>query len=159
MKLPFLRISTIDAAAHCDVPCGIYEPSQAKIAVKTCQRMIEQMAALAQPDWSDAHAAEHYVQMLGRRVATLETHADRCKHELYTLWSDFFKPEHLSAHPDLHEVFWKATKLCSKVKQDAALVDAQMLCAAVDDIARLFYAAKGDADRFAAYQRITDTLY
>src|SRR6185369_7131693 len=150
---------TITAEAHCDVPCGIYEPTPAKIAAKTVQRMIEQEDALALPDWNDQHAASHYLESITRRAVTKEHHADTCKHELYTLWSDFFKPEHLVTFPDLHDTFWKAVKLCSKVKQEGHVEDAKALVDAVDGIAKMFYAAKGVSDRFLAYQQITDKLY
>lgn len=152
-------IPTINAQAHCDVPCGIYEPTAAKIAAKTVQRMIEQEDAFELPVWTDKHAVEHYLESITRRTVTREHHADMCKHELYTLWSDFFKPEHLTKFPDLHDTFWKAVKLCSKVKQEGQLEDAKALVAAVDGIAQMFYAAKGDPDRFQAYQAITDKLY
>jgi nickel superoxide dismutase len=152
-------VPTLTAEAHCDVPCGIYEPVPAKIAAKTVQRMIEQEDALELPDWKDKHAVEHYLESITRRTVTKERHADLCKHELYTLWSDFFKPEHLVKFPDLHDMFWKAVKLCSKVKQEGHLEDAKALVEAVDGIAKTFYAAKGDPERYTAYAAITDKLY
>lgn len=152
-------IPAITADAHCDVPCGIYEPVPAKIAAKTVVRMLEQESALELPDWKDKHAVEHYLESITRRTMTKEHHADLCKRELYTLWSDFFKPEHLTTFPQLHDTFWKAAKLCSRAKQETDVEIARQLVDAVDDIAKMFYAAKGDPERFRAYQEITDKLY
>ena len=150
----------IEAEAHCDIPCGIYEPVVAKIAAKTVARMVDQIQTLEMPaDPKDRHAAEHYQNGMARRVAVKEAHAESCKRELETLWSDFFKPEHLTKFPDLHDMFWKAAKLCSKNKQDIDKEAAEQLVAAVDEIAKMFYAAKGVPERFKAYQEITDHLY
>jgi nickel superoxide dismutase len=153
-------IPLIAAEAHCDVPCGIYDPTPAKIAAKTVARMVDQIEDTHPPkDWNDAAAASLYVQSISRRVAVKEEHAQLCKKELYILWSDFFKPEHLAKYPNLHEMFWKATKLCSKDKQNISKEDAAALCGAVDEIAKVFYEVKGDPARFKAYQEITDKLY
>jgi len=156
--MEFFKI--IRAQAHCDIPCGIYDPTPAKIAAKTVARMIDQMEELATPaDMSDKHAAASYVNSLSRRIAVKEAHAETCKRELAILWSDFFKPEHLATHPNLHDLFWKALKLCSKTKQDPHKEDAVALVAAVDEIARIFYEVKNAPEKFEAYKKITDTLY
>ncbi len=153
--LPFLT-----AEAHCDVPCGIYDPTPAKIAAKTVARMVDQIADIHPPqDWNDAAAASAYVQSIARRVAVKEEHAQICKKELSVLWSDFFKPEHLVKYPNLHNLFWKAAKLCSKDKQTISKEDAVALVGAVDEIARVFYEVKGDPKRYEAYKEITDKLY
>jgi nickel superoxide dismutase len=150
----------ITAEAHCDVPCGIYDPTPAKIAAKTVARMIDQLEGLEPPtNMSDGHALAAYAAMISRRVVVKERHAEECKRELQVLWSDFFKPEHLEKYPQLHDMFWKALKLASKAKQDPHKETAAQLVAAVDEIAKIFYEAKGDPGRFEAYQRITDTLY
>lgn len=151
---------SIIAEAHCDIPCGIYEPTPAKIAAKTVLRMVEQIEALAlPPDTSDKHAVVSYTNSITRRIAIKEQHAEICKHELVILWSDFFKPEHLGKFPQLHDTFWKALKLCSKNKQDIDHDAASQLIAAVDDIAKMFYEAKGVPERFEAYKAITGKLY
>lgn len=151
---------TVSAEAHCDIPCGIYEPTPAKIAAKTVARMTEQLVAFAPPkNWDDAHERLHYMNGVSRRVAVKEAHAEICKKELAILWSDFFKPEHLQKYPNLHELFWNAEKLCSKTKQDVDEDAANKLVDAVDEIAKIFYEAKGAPERFEAYKAITDKLY
>ena len=148
------------AEAHCDIPCGIYEPTTAKIAAKTVARMVDQIIELAAPsDPHDGHAVAAFSNSISRRITIKEQHAEMCKHDLQVLWSDFFKPEHLEKFPNLHETFWKALKLCSKNKQDVSKEAATDLVSAVDAIAKIFYEVKGDPERFEAYQKITDRLY
>jgi nickel superoxide dismutase len=149
----------INAEAHCDIPCGVYDPTPAKIAAKTVVRMVKQLNELAPPDWSDRHASQHYLQSVSRRVTVKDEHAQVVKRELSILWTDFFKLEHLEKTPDLHEKFWKAAKLASKAKQEIDETAANELCAAVDDIAKSFYEAKDAPDKYVAYQKITDTLF
>ena len=152
--------TTIRAEAHCDIPCGIYEPTIAKIAARTVARMVDQITELAAPnDPHDGHAVAAFSNSISRRIAIKEQHAEQCKHELQVLWSDFFKPEHLEKFPNLHDTFWKALKLASKNKQDVSAEAAADLLKAVDEIAKMFYEAKGDPSRFEAYQKITDKLY
>jgi nickel superoxide dismutase len=152
--------SPLEASAHCDVPCGVYDPTPAKIAAKTVERMAMQLEELAPPaDGSDAHAVREYIQMVSRRVAVKEQHAEICKRELQILWSDFFKPEHLSKFPNLHDVFWRALKLCSKNKQEINVAAARELVGAVDAVAKIFYETKGDLARYGAYEQITDKLF
>ena len=148
------------AEAHCDIPCGIYDPTPAKLAAKTVQRMVEQLEDFHLPeDWKDQAAVHHYVQSVTRRTTVKDQHAELCKRELQILWSDFFKPEHLEAFPDLHATVWQALKLCSTNKQELNHQAALDLVAAVDTIARAFYVAKGVPDRYKAYQELTDHLF
>jgi nickel superoxide dismutase len=154
------HLNAIIASAHCDIPCGIYEPTLAKIAGKTVARMIQQINELKlPPDVQDAHAMVAYMNSISRRIKVKEEHAEVCKKELEILWSDFFKPEHLENYPDLHTVFWSAIKLASKCKQDSLQEDAENLLEIIDNIARIFYEIKHDKDRFGAYKKITDNLY
>jgi len=149
----------IIVSAHCDIPCGIYEPTIAKIAARTVARMTDQILELETPDHGDKQAAIAYSNSLARRIGVKEQHAETCKRELETLWSDFFKPEHLEKFPDLHDKFWKAIKLAGTCKQEVSKDHADELLAAVDGIATMFYEAKGVPERFVAYQEITDNLY
>jgi nickel superoxide dismutase len=148
------------ASAHCDIPCGIYEPVIAKIAARTVARMVDQILELLVPSDRDDTAREAaYIQAITRRITVKEQHAETVKRELETLWSDFFKPEHLKTFPDLHDQFWKAIKLASTCKQEISQDHASELLVAVDEIAKIFYEVKGVPDRYAAYQEITDNLY
>ena len=123
--------------AHCDVPCGIYDPRPAQIAAETIIKMVEKIEALP-PNNPTVNDRNLFV----RAVLTKEEHARRCKEELLILWTDFFKPEHLEMFPDLHETFWKVAKLCSKNKQEVDMEAAIELKKVVDEIAGMFAKAK-----------------
>ena len=156
-------LKTILAEAHCDIPCGVYDPTPAKIAAKTIARMVSQIGELHPPEGFplsfNLAAMKTMANAMARRVAVKEEHAELCKKELLILWTDFFKPEHLEKHPDLHDLLWKAAKLCSKNKQEVNEDAARELIATVDEIARIFYEAKKAPEKFEAYKTITDTLY
>ena len=130
--------------AHCDVPCGIYDPHTAAISAKTVHTMNQKVNSLPVPGAS-ASAQEHlqYRNTLVRMVQTKEAHAQLCKQELLILWTDYFKPEALTLFSDLHETFWKAAKLCSYNKQNVDLAKSQELIDAVAKISDMF--AKAEA--------------
>ena len=133
----------IDAEAHCDAPCGVYDPASARVAAEAVQSMTKKMLGHACPDTSDAVAMAAYLNTMSRYALVKEEEARKCKEEILILWTDFFKPQHLEAHPDLHEVFWKAAKLCSACKVEVSAVHAQELMDAVEAIHAMFWAAKG----------------
>lgn len=122
--------------AHCDVPCGIYETDTMRHAADTCKVMVQKAAALG-----DLTDSEHHANF-DRMVATKELHAERVKHELAVLWGDYFKPEHLADHPDLHDKVWHALKSASKVKQSMSAEACDDLIAKVGEIAEIFAATK-----------------
>lgn len=153
-------INQFEAEAHCDIPCGIYEPIIAKIAAKTVLRMILQLKEIQPPkDFNDKQAVLEYLNFVKRRIAVKEEHAEICKKELRILWGDFFKEEHLKKYPQLHDLFWRGMKLGSKVKQSVDEEAAKELCNLVDEIAKIFYEVKNDPDRYKAYQEITEKLF
>ena len=129
--------------AHCDVPCGIYDPHQAAIAAKTVYTMTKKLTELPTPGPSAApsEALEHRNTIV-RMVQTKEAHAQACKSELLILWTDYFKPEALSMFPDLHDTFWKAAKLCSYNKQHVDLAKSQELMDVVAKISDMFQKAE-----------------
>ena len=130
------------AYAHCDIPCGIYDPIIAKIAAQTVQKMVLRMQALERPAGDDSGATTAYANTMSRYIAVKEEHAQLCKKELSILWGDYFRPDHLEAYPDLHDNFWKAAKLCGANKQKEDLDSAKELVATVDSIAKIFWATK-----------------
>ena len=122
--------------AHCDVPCGIYETDTMMHAAATCKRMVEKYQELG-----DISSPEHMNQFV-RIVETKEKHAQICKDQLYLLWSDYFKPEHLEKFPDLHDKFWMAAKQCGKVKQTLSTEECDKLIDMVHDISHIFADSK-----------------
>ena len=128
--------------AHCDGPCGVYDPASARIAAEAALSMTKKIVALPIPDPSDAKAVAAYHNTVSRYVAIKEEQAHLCKTELLVLWTDYFKPHHLEAHPNLHDVFWKAAKTCSYVKVEVSEQHAQELMDAVKEIHEIFWATK-----------------
>jgi nickel superoxide dismutase len=138
------RISAPKTAhAHCDIPCGIYDPHAAQIAALTVIRMVQLMDGLAPPNGGDKAALTTYAMQMARYTMVKEEHARIVESELDTLWSDYFKPEHLAQYPNLHEKFWQATKLSSAARQQASMDTAQQLLAATQEIAEMFWQSKG----------------
>ena len=131
------------ADAHCDGPCGIYDPAAARITAEAVRSMTKKILALTPPDASDAAAVARYHNTLSRYVAIKEEQAELTKHELLVLWTDFFKPEHLAANPKLHDTCWKAAKLCSACKVEVSAQHADELIDAVKNIHELFWKTKG----------------
>jgi nickel superoxide dismutase len=108
--------------AHCDLPCGVYDPEQARIEAESVYKIIEKMGANSEPAFTT------------RAIAIKEQRADLVKHHLDVLWHDYFKPEHLEKVPNLHELFWNATKQVSKVKASTDIADAKKLLDMIDEV-------------------------
>ena len=129
--------------AHCDGPCGVYDPSSARIAAEAAVSMTKKILAMTPPAGGDAAAWAAYNNTMSRYIAIKEEQAHLAKSELLVLWTDYFKPTHLAAYPDLHTTFWKAAKLCSSVKVEVSAVHAQELMDAIEEIHTIFWASKG----------------
>jgi nickel superoxide dismutase len=132
------------AHAHCDIPCGIYDPYIAQFAALTVIRMVQLIEALEMPSvGAGKHEWETYVMQLSRYTAVKEEHAKRCEHEIVVLWSDYFKPEHVEKYPHLHDIVWKATRMTSAVKQQINMEAAQQLLESCRQIAEIFWDTRG----------------
>ena len=136
------NLKTETAEAHCDGPCGVYDPASARIAAEAVLSMTKKILALTPPAGADANATAAYHNTVSRYVAIKEEQAHLAKTELLVLWTDYFKPDHLNAYPDLHTTFWKAAKLCSAVKVEVNQEHAEALMAAVKGIHEIFWATK-----------------
>jgi len=134
--------NVIDAEAHCDGPCGVYDPASARIAGEAVQSMTKKMLELAKNHSDDCSSAA-YINTMSRYAAIKEEEAQKCKDELLVLWTDFFKPQHLESIPDLHDTFWQAAKLCSACKVEVSAEHAQELMDAIENIHNLFWNVKG----------------
>ncbi|MFT5455825.1 MAG: nickel superoxide dismutase [Myxococcota bacterium] len=131
------------AEAHCDGPCGVYDPASARIAAEAVLSMTKKLLALPVPSADDAAAYAKYHNSFARYVAIKEEQAHIAKSELLVLWTDYFKPHHLEAHPDLHDIFWKAAKECSYAKVELSLHHAEALMGHIEKIHGIFWATKG----------------
>lgn len=123
---------TITVYAHCDLPCGVYDPAQAKIEAQSVKAAMEKYNASSDPDFK------------ARAVAIKEERSHQVKEHLWVLWTDYFKPNHFEAYPNLHSLFNEATKLAgatgTKGSNDVAV--AEKLLAKIDEIADIFWATK-----------------
>ncbi len=116
--------------AHCDLPCGVYDPAQARIeaeSVKACQEKYE------------ASDDDVFKQ---RAVQIKEERADLTKHHLWVLWTDYFKPPHLEKYPQLHQLFWDATKAAGAAKASTDPASGQKLLDLVKEIDTIFWETK-----------------
>ena len=132
--------------AHCDIPCGIYDPHLAQIAALTCIRMNPLIEGLEAPGGAGAPPSKEdrdkYVNSLSRYIAVKEEHAELVKREVRIIWGDYFKPEHVEKHKDLHATVWNIMKLGSKCRQNVDMQAAQDLLAEVQKFAEAFWATK-----------------
>ncbi len=126
--------------AHCDIPCGIYDPHAAQVAAHTVVRMVDLIHDL--PNKKDADETTK-AQLLSRYSTTKEQHAEIVKHEIRILWGDYFKPEHAQAYPDLNGTIWSTLKAASKARQTVDKKAAEDLLASVNKIAEIFWKTKG----------------
>src|SRR6266511_4900843 len=117
--------------AHCDLPCGVYDPEQARIEAESCYKIIEK------------YAANEDATFRTRAIAIKEERAELVKHHLDVLWHDYFKPEHLDAVPNLHDLFWNANKAVSKVKASVDPADGQKLLDLINDVDAAWKATGG----------------
>ncbi len=120
------------AHAHCDIPCGIYDPHLAQLAAHTVIRMTQ----LIQEHPNDSYA-------IGRYATTKDEHAESCKREIRIIWGDYFKPEHLQKYPEIHELAWKIMKAASKARQEINMQAAEELLGYVNRFAEIFWETKG----------------
>jgi nickel superoxide dismutase len=132
-----------EVSAHCDGPCGVYDPAQARVTAEAVVSMTKKLLAMELPDASDKAAVIAYNNTFGRYVAIKEEQAHETKEHILVLWTDYFKPVHLEKYPDLHDKIWKATKLCSECKVHVSQESADALLAAVKEIHEIFWATKG----------------
>jgi len=116
--------------AHCDLPCGVYDPAQARIEAESVKACMEKFNGS-----DDAVFKE-------RAVFIKEQRADLVKHHLWVLWTDYFKPEHLAKHPDLNDLFWKATKAAGETKKTNDPEVAQGLLDQIKEIDTIFWETK-----------------
>ena len=136
-KLPIKSVH-----AHCDGPCGVYDPASTRVAAEAVLSMTKKLLALEAPGNTNSSAWATYNNTFSRFVAVKEEQAQEAKEQLLILWTDYFKPEHLAAYPDLHDIFWKATKLCSAVKVEVSAVHADELMDAIKEIHEIFWKSK-----------------
>ncbi len=124
---------TVEVSAHCDLPCGIYDPAQAKLEAESVKACMTKVMDNDDPDFK------------ARARTIKEERSDLVKHHLWVLWTDYFKPPHFEKYPNLNQLFNEATKLAgggggTKATWDVAVAD--QLLAKIDEIAAIFWETK-----------------
>jgi len=115
--------------AHCDLPCGVYDPAQARIEAQSIYEIQKKY-----PGLSDDNKI--------RALFIIEERAELVKHHLMVLWADYFKPEHLEKYPNLHNMFWQTIKQASQCKHHNDQAEGQKLLEQIDEIADIFQETK-----------------
>ena len=129
----FTLFTAVEATAHCDLPCGVYDPAQARIEAESVKALQEKYQG------SDDEVFKT------RALIIKEQRADLVKHHLWVLWTDYFKPPHFEKYPQLHQLFNEATKLAGGGGGTKAVMDAEVadqLLAKIDEIAEIFWETK-----------------
>lgn len=121
------------AYAHCDLPCGVYDPAQARIEAESVMQIMQKYAGF--------HEEEQKI----RAIIIKEQRAELVKHHLWVLWTDYFKPEHLEKFPHLHDLFWRATKAAGQTKKSVDPADGQKLLDLIAEITDVFNQTKAAA--------------
>jgi len=128
----FARRTVPVVSAHCDLPCGVYDPAQARIEAQSVKGCMEKYHG------SDDHDFQ------ARALVIKEERSELVKHHLWVLWTDYFKAPHFEKYPQLSQLFNEATKLAggsgTKGSTDVAVAD--QLLAKIDEIATIFWETK-----------------
>src|SRR6201991_4993556 len=123
---------TVDVSAHCDLPCGVYDPAQARIEAESIKAIIGKANDSSDPDFRT------------RAVLIKEQRSELVKHHLWVLWTDYFKPPHFEKYPQLHTLFNEATKLAGAggTKGAVDVETADKLLAKIEEISKIFWETK-----------------
>ena len=132
-----------EVQAHCDVPCGIYDPNRAIIAALSVIRMIDLINVKYEAKTDDSQ----FQNDIARYIATKEEEAIMCKNEIAIIWGDFIKPPHALKYPNIHEIAHKIMVLGGAVKQHTSREKAMELLAEVNKFAEIFWEIKGVATK------------
>jgi nickel superoxide dismutase len=125
MKLSFIK----PVYAHCDLPCGVYDPAQARIEAQSVLEIMKKYDGLDETNKI-------------RAIFIKEQRAELVKNHLWVLWTDYFKPPHVEKYPQLHDLFWRATKQAGECKHHTEVEEGQKLLDLIDEIATIFWETK-----------------
>ena len=134
------KFGVAEAKAHCDVPCGIYDPIVAQIAALTVVRMMDLMTAL---DEGHEINKKDYNNSMTRYILVKEEHAEKAKHEIRVIYGDFIKDAHIETYPELPALFHKIMQLGGKARQTADQENGLAFVEAINQFAEIFWAIKG----------------
>ena len=132
MRLPRFLMPRTVVSAHCDLPCGVYDPAQARIEAESVKAIQEKYQANTDPEFRT------------RAILIKEQRAELVKHHLWVLWTDYFKAPHFEKYPNLHQLFNEATKLAGAAGAKGSLDPAvgEQLLAKIEEISKIFWETK-----------------
>src|SRR5919112_4910435 len=135
MRLSLLFAPRTVAHAHCDLPCGVYDPAQARIEAESVKAIMEKYQQNEDPVYRT------------RALIIKEQRAELVKHHLWVLWTDYFKPPHFEKYPELHELFNKATKQAGAAGGKGSMdpAEGQKLLDYIAQIDKIFWETKAAA--------------
>ena len=134
MKFLQKLIDAGDVYAHCDLMCGVYDPAQARIEAQAVYNAMK----LYQNSKDEVFRQ--------RAILIKEERAELVKRHLWILWTDYFKPEHVKRFDNLHDLFWRATKLAGDTKKSTDPAIGQKLIDLIDEIGKIFESTKEGYD-------------
>ena len=130
-----------EVSAHCDMPCGIYDPITAQISALTVVRMVDMLET--HRDDKDPKSLQDR-NSVARIIAIKEIHAEKVKHEIRIIWGDFLKQPHFEKYPQLNTIVHDIMLLGSENKQHVNRESAVKLVDKVNEFAEIFWAIKGE---------------
>ncbi len=134
-----------EVKAHCDVPCGIYDPIPAQIAAMTVARMMDTIKELDEHETKDHNNTRdiNFQNKINRMVAEKERSAELIKHEIRIIWGDFFKEPQFNTYPEIHNLVHEIMLLASKCKQNIDKESSRNLVEKLNNFAEIFWKIKG----------------
>src|SRR5690606_41252037 len=120
----------VKVSAHCDLPCGVYAPAQARIEAESVKAGQEKMAGNGDPHFQ------------ARATVSKEQRAELAKHHVSVLWSDYFKPPHFEKYPELHQLVNDTLKALSAAKASTDPATGQKALDYIAQIDKIFWETK-----------------
>lgn len=145
MSFTYKLLSKVDSilafsqvSAHCDIPCKIYDPSSAQIAVLTMIRMVDLLKDLEQKEKLSFNDQATF----NRLVSEKEAHGIKVKEEVRVIWGDYIKQPQLDQFPDLHKLVHEIMLATSYAKQHIDREATVKLLELVNEFADVFWQTK-----------------
>lgn len=120
----------VKVSAHCDLPCGVYDPAQARIEAESVKAVQEKYQANEDPHFR------------ARAIIIKEQRAELAKHHVSVLWSDYFKAPHFEKYPQLHQLVNDTLKALSAAKASTDPKTGEKALELIAEIDRIFWETK-----------------
>lgn len=147
------KLAIETASAHCDVPCGVYDPIPAQIAAMTVARMMDTITELEEHEVKDHNSTRdlHYNNKISRMIAEKERSAELVKHEVRIIWGDFYKEPQFEKFPEAHGLVHEIMLVASKCKQNIDIEASRLLMDKMNRFSEIFWDVKGISHSLKKY--------